>query len=418
MGGNRMRPIRHLLALLLLWLAILACGGSRFSTPTLTPVPESSGLPQPVPESYRTLYTSLEADIAAVEGLVDELIAVPDPATRFGAELVVASGNRGADLLAPQTMGAVELYLDRLMELGVDGVSVQISDPLLSSEFPESEAYLAFYRQVAEEVRRRGLALMIETGPVFPDPQYSKVAFDWSALSVQEYFNLRREQLVLIAREVRPDYLSLGNEPATEVLLTGLNIDVQSYLGFIRGVHEDLDGLQGVMLGAGSGSWEDPAYIEAFLQEPALDFIDIHIYPITNGRIDYVRRASEWSELARAQGKQVAIGETWLYKVTAAELIQGISYQEALQRDVFSFWQPLDIRFQRAIAEMAQAQGIDFVSFFWSGFYYAYLEADPALLEASALERYQELNRLQYANLLAGTLTDTGNDFQEFLAAR
>ena len=69
-------------------------------------------------------------------------------------------------------------------------------------------------------------------------------------------------------------------------------------------------------------------------------------------------------------------------------------------------------------AEMAQAQGIDFVSFFWSGFYYAYLEADPALLEASALERYQELNRLQYANLLAGTLTDTGNDFQEFLAAR
>ena len=107
-----------------------------------------------------------------------------------------------------------------------------------------------------------------------------------------------------------------------------------------------------------------------------------------------------------------------MYKVTAEELIQGIGYQEALQRDVFSFWQPLDIRHQRAIAEMALAQDIDFVSFFWSGFYYAYLEADPSLLGPSAVERYQELNRLQYANLLAGTLTDTGIDFQELLSVR
>ncbi len=122
--------------------------------------------------------------------------------------------------------------------------------------------------------------------------------------------------------------------------------------------------------------------------------------------------------MAQAQGKQVAIGETWLYKVTAEELIQGIGYQEALQRDVFNSWQPLDIRHQRAIAEMALAQDIDFVSFFWSGFYFAYLEADPSLLEASGLERYQELNRLQYASLLAGTLTDTGSDFQQMLTTR
>ncbi len=413
-----MRPTRQLLAFPLLLLAVLACGGSGFPAPTPTPAPESTGLPQPVPEPYRALYTSLEADLTAVEGFVQGLPAVPDPATRFGAELVVASGNRGTDLLASQTMGAVELYLDRLVQLGVDGVSVQISDPLLTSEYPESEAYLAFYQQVAAEIRRRGLVMMVETGPVFPDPQYSKVAFDWSALSVQEYYDLRREQLVRIGREVRPDYLSIGNEPTTEVLLTGLDIDVQGYLGLVRGVIEDLDGLEGVLLGSGAGSWEDPAYMEAFLQEPGLDFINIHIYPITNGRINYVVRASEWAALAKARGKQVAIGETWLYKVAAEELIQGIGYQEALQRDVFSFWQPLDIRHQRAIAEMALAQDIDFVSFFWSGFYFAYLEADPSLLGASGTELYRELNRAQYASLLAGTLTDTGRDFQQMLSTR
>ena len=410
--------IRKFLVLSLLLLAILACSGSRFPAPTQTSVPEDSGLPQIVPEAYRALYASLEADLSTVEGFVHGLPAVPDPSTRIGTELVVASGNRGTDLLASQTMGAVELYLDRLVQLGVDGVSVQISDPLLTSEYPDSDDYLAFYQQVAAEIRRRGLVMMVETGPVFPDPQYSKVAFDWSTLSVQEYYDLRREQLVRIGREVRPDYLSIGSEPTTEVLLTGLDIDVQGYLGLVRGVIEDLEDLQGVLLGAGTGSWEDPVYIEAFLREPGLDFINIHIYPITNGRIDYVKRASQWSALAKAQGLQVAIGETWLYKVTAEELIQGIGYQEALQRDVFSFWQPLDIRHQRAIAQMALAQDIDFVSFFWSGFYYAYLEADPSLLGPSAVERYQELNRLQYANLLAGTLTDTGIDFQELLSVR
>ena len=413
-----MRLTRKFLAICLLWLAILACGASGFPAPTESPLPEDSGLPQPVPEAYRPLYAGLEADLSAVEEFVSGLPTVPDPATRIGAELSVANGNRGADLLASQTMGGVELYLDRLQQLGVEGVSVQISDPLLTSEFPDSEAYLAFYRQVAAEIRRRGMVLMIETGPVFPDPQYSKVAFDWSALSVKEYFDLRHEQLVLIGRELRPDYLSIGGEQTTEVLLTGLNIDVQGYLGLVGRVIDDLEGLQGVMLGAGSGSWENPAYIEAFLREPGLNFIDIHIYPITNGRIDFVARASEWAELARAQGKQVTIGETWLYKVTAEELIRGIDYQEALQRDVFGFWQPLDIRFQRAIAEMAQAQGIDFVSFFWSGFFYAYLEANPSLLGASSLENYQELRRLQSANLLTGTLTHTGRDFQELLAAQ
>ena len=320
--------------------------------------------------------------------------------------------------MAPQTMGVVELYLDRLKEIGVDGVTVQIADPLLAPGFPDSEAYLAFYQQVAEEVHRRGLLLVVETGPVFPDPQYSNVRYHWSTLSTLEYFDLRREQLNRIARLVGPDYLSIGNEPDTERILTGQNFGLEGYLAYIREVIRDLKGLGGARLGVGTGSWDDPNYMHAFIQESGLDFVDIHLYPLTNGSIDYVQRAAEWAAMAQGQGKQVVIGETWLYKVRPEELQQEISYQEALQRDVFSFWQPLDARFLRAAAGMAQAQGIDYVSFFWSGYFFAYVEADASWLNETAFDLYQELNRRQYLSLQAGVLTEPGRAYQELLSDR
>jgi hypothetical protein len=386
--------------------------------PDPTAPPPLTDTPAPVPDAYRSLYDSLDNDLAAVEDYVASLPSDSAASTLFGAELLVASGNRGQALLGPQTMSVVELSLDRLQEIGVDGVTVQIADPLLAREFPDSEAYLAFYQQVAEQVHRRGILLVVETGPAFPDPQYSNVHYDWSTLSTLEYFDLRREQLNRIARLVGPDYLSIGNEPDTERILTGQNFGLEAYLAYVREVIRDLHDLDGVRLGAGSGSWDDPDYMEAFIRESGLDFVDIHLYPLTNGSTDYVQRAAEWAAMAQGQGKQVIIGETWLYKVRPEELQQGIGYQEALQRDVFSFWQPLDVRFLRAVAGMAQAQGLEYVSFFWSGYFFAYVEADASWLNETAFDLYQELNRRQYVSLQAGVLTESGRAYQELLSGR
>ena len=63
-----------------------------------------------------------------------------------------------------------------------------------------------------------------------------------------------------------------------------------------------------------------------------MEFLNLHMYPLTNGRVDYLRRAVEWIELARAEGMGVIIGEAWLYKASAKEVGGRISYQELNRR--------------------------------------------------------------------------------------
>jgi hypothetical protein len=43
-------------------------------------------------------------------------------------------------------MISLRAYLDGLQRIGVQGVSVQIADPLLAPEFPRSSEYLAITR--------------------------------------------------------------------------------------------------------------------------------------------------------------------------------------------------------------------------------------------------------------------------------
>jgi hypothetical protein len=369
----------------------------------------------PIPEEYQALYDSLSQNLDRFQETLATQWDGESGATVFGTELVVANGNRGEILLMPETMQAVRLYLDRLQEVGVGGVTVQISDPLLSPEYPRSVEYLDFFSEVAEEVHSRGLKLLVEAGPVFADPQYSKVSFDWSNLSLDQYFQMRMDQLVLIAREVQPDYLCLGNEPSTQVMLTGFSFSIDQYLAFVRETAASIDRAKGILLGAGSGSWEDPAYLESLSNEPSLDFINIHVYPLFSTHADYLERMLESTAKARAKGKQVIIGEVWLYKATAQEVSQSMAFQDVLARDIYSFWQPLDIRFIEAIVGLSHSEQFDYVSFYWSGFFFGYLDYDRTPQNLSAVDLYQRLNRAQYGNILDGLLSETGKTYQALL---
>jgi hypothetical protein len=335
--------------------------------------------------------------------------------TIFGAELIVANGNRGEKLLLPHAMQSVRLNLDRLQEMGVGGVSVQISDPLLRPDYPRSEEYLAYFREVAEEVQGRGLKLIVGAGPVFPDPQYSQVQFDWSNMSLEEYFQMRKDQLVLIAREVQPDYLSIGNEPGTQMMLTGLSFSLDQYFEFVRDTATSIGRSSGVLLGAGSGSWEDPAYLEGLSREPSIDFINIHIYPMASTHADFIQRALDAADAAHARGKQVIVEETWLYKATPLEVAGSLAHQDVFERDVYSFWQPLDIQFIELMVGLAHDQGFEYVSFFWSGLFFSYLDYDETVQNLSAVELYQELNRAQAESLIEGDLSGTGKAYQALL---
>jgi len=413
---------------LILTLAFLATACSQTSTPgpARTNTPEKASSPvatatvgqatpaAPVPEEYQALYASLEESLKSFQDYLSEHWDGTTGSTVFAAELLPANGNRGDVLLQPATMAGVAFYLDRLQELGVQGVTVAISFPLLRPEFPRSAEYLRFFQGVAEEVHRRGLKLLVESGPVFPDPEYSRLQVDFSGFTAETFFQAKREQLLLIAREVRPDYLAISGEPTTEQKLTGLSLPPAEYAAFAQETAAAIDRSTGILVGAGAGTWEDPAYVQAFVGDASLDFINLHVYPLKSPYDDYLQCAVDWAALARASGKKLVIGESWLYKASPQEV--GKPYQEIFPRDVFSFWEPLDMRFIEAMAGLAHYQGFEYVSLFWANYFFSYLDYDETPRDLSTVELMNRANQAASDSILAGTFSETGQALQQLLS--
>ncbi len=74
----------------------------------------------------------------------------------FCTELLAASPNRGEKILEPQVLEAVKFNLDAFVDLGVTAVSMDIKYPALNYDFPRSDEYLAFFKDVVAAVRQRG----------------------------------------------------------------------------------------------------------------------------------------------------------------------------------------------------------------------------------------------------------------------
>ena len=396
---------------------------SSTGSPAAPPTPSRTAAPArlscsedpipPAPAEFQTVFDFLESRLSEkLRGLpaADDL---PESGPFIGAELSIANGNRGEVLQQPSALPAVRLYLDRLQAAGVTGVTIQIPDPLLTALDMDSLSYLEFFRLTVEEAHARKLRVLVETGPVFPDPQYSNVEVDWSQISREEYFEKRRLQLVVIAREVKPDYLSLGNEPESEQRITGLDFSAEEYRQFLARTVAEIGSPPDMLLGGGTATWEDPAFREAFLQTEGLQFYNIHIYPVVSPEADHLDILLQSADLAKAAGRKVIVGEAWLYKTTPSELESDISYEEVYMRDVYSFWQPLDILFLRTMIRLARAQEFEYLSFFWSGYFFGYLDYDQVPTGLSPVELVQSLNRIQLQNLQDGLATSTGCAFRD-----
>ncbi|HWQ28428.1 MAG TPA: hypothetical protein VNN12_05340 [Dehalococcoidia bacterium] len=329
----------------------------------------------------------------------------------LAAELLPANGNRGAELLQPGAMEGVRLYLDALQRLGARGVNLSIVFPLFGEQEPRREEYVAFYREVVAECRRRGLTVGVEMGPAFAGTPYSTLSVDYSAFTPQSYLDARLRQAALAAHALEPDYLTLAEEQDTERMLTGLDLTVDDYVAMLRRARAVIDPPPGVLLGAGSGSWEPPDLIDGILSETDLDFVNIHLYPLTNGAVNYVDRVAEWATRARAARKRVMIGETWLYKASVQELRSGLPYDQVFARDVFSFWAPLDALHIETVHALARATGIEYVSFFWSKFFFAYLDygASPA---AAGADLMRLSNAAAVQAIVERRLTASGEAFR------
>jgi hypothetical protein len=388
-------------------LVLAACGCGR-SVPGVAIDP----VPAKVPEAYRAVYRELESELS----LLNPILAAPwgrkTGATAFGVELLVANRNRGEDLLNEQVLQASALTLDRLKQIGVKSVSLSIQYPILTHSFPETPAYREFYRQVAAEVRQRGLLLVVEMGTMSRAPEVSRVPVDYSGLT-REHFNAGlREMAAAVIADIHPDYLTVLSEPDTQARNTGLAFSASQFAATVKSAVRGLDP-GSTWLGAGAGTWLALDYFKALADLPELNYLDLHIYPIQLGFAS--TRVLKATEAARARGKKVSIGEAWLYKISSREFGR-INPGEAFARDAYSFWQPLDERFVATVVNLAHTIQAEFCSFFGMDLLYAYVDYTPETSRLAPAQLTQVRRAAATEKILAGKLSDTGERFKDLIA--
>src|SRR3989337_3062720 len=351
----------------------------------------------PAPVQYVDLYAGLDTKLKAIDGVVTARSTGGKHDVTFSAELLPANANIGEPLFREQTWPAVLLNLDRLQQLGVRGVKVAVKSPVLSPSFPRSADYLEFYRRVGQEVRRRNRKLLVQMTDGFRESAFSALPVEpyYAGLTWERYRREKRQMAETIIGEIRPDFLTVQNEPGTQAHNTGLPMTVQNVTDLLEYVTRGLD-KRGVLVGAGAGTWEDLAYAQSLARIGGAGYPGMPNYPITR---DYVNdRAFRFAEVAQRAGKRVVIGEAWLYRASDQDLRAGnVAASPGLfARDVFSFWEPLDAQFVTTVVQLSHAVKIDFTSFFWSRYFFGYVDYSKRTGRLSP----GELSRL--ANAAAG----------------
>ncbi len=121
--------------------------------------------------------------------------------------------------------------------------------------------------------------------------------------------------------------------------------------------------------------------------------------------------------MARRRGKPVLLDECWLYKAGPGEVDSIAANETIFQRDLWSFWSPLDQRFLGLVDRFARQEGVVFVSPFWSHLYFASLDYDASLDGRS----YREVNGRYLQEVLAavtaGRYSATGESVRKLTDA-
>lgn len=374
----------------------------------------NTAIPADVPAEYRALYSELASRLTAFE----RRLGNPAPRDVVAAtNLLTANSHAGPALLREDWQRSNLLYLDRLQALGANGVSVTIGYPLLTPAFGDPAPYLSFFETLAREVRRRGMKLLVEHNVLLPGYTLVPVAPYYAQLDRRRFMEERYAEVLRIVQHVRPDYLSLVVEPETHALALGKKIRLNDWVRYVKrvaeGVAKDAPN-RTTLLGAGCGSWDDPQYISRFAEIKGLDYVDMHLYPLSNGYVDYLERALDWSDEVRRidPGKRILISEAWLFKAAARELGGNPADARKFARDVYSFWEPLDVQYMRVLAKMAYAKDFELVAPFWSRYFFAYLPYGAAGLQTLAPHALmRRANQAAFAALLANQTTATGRAY-------
>jgi hypothetical protein len=381
--------------------------------PTVPVAAQQSQAAAPVPDEYRGLYDSLSGKLEEFDRSLDGQCAGENRKTIYAAELLAANCHAGEQLFNPVYFQGIITWLDAFKAMGVTGVKIAIDYPFMMPDFPNYEAYLRVYKIIMLECRSRNMTVFIANGNLF-GPPFTNLKYALNGLTLDKYRQGKKQTVETILRELRPDYLTVANEPTTEAMLAGISQTPAQFAETTRYILQGLD-RKDTLMGSGTGTWSNMSYIKELAAIPELDYIDMHIYPV-----DYMQGAVDAAAIARAGNKRLALAEVGLYKMRPDEMgeLGKLATQATIYgRDVFSFWAPLDSRFLEIVVKMAKCSGYEFVSPFWSPGMFGYLDYTPAAKNLSYSQLKQADSSQAYKNALAGKLSPWGETYKKLIAA-
>jgi chitodextrinase len=434
-----------------------------------------------IPSVYQDLYTQLNRDVGDFQSAVQSSWNGSLYPVAFSGQLTDANCNNGPALLQPGSMALIDSEILLLKATGVKAISVEVSFPMLDSAFfnfigqPSYQSqFTTFYANVASAIRAQGLQVIVESQSMIPTGLQSVWGtglqnYYASLTTFDAYESARAQTAAIVAQTMRPDYFVLQEEPDTESAQS-----LQSSAGTVSGSTAMLSGtlaavrqasIPGIRIGAGFGSWlqQYQLFANSFTRQHCgqivsgqtqpcisqpLDFLDLHLFPITEQTVDcspppnpkpctapnFWMNAMAIVSTAGTASMPTTISQAWLRKVRDSEWLQiNGDIQEA--REAYSFWEPLDLDFLRAVYDLANSAHMLFVVPFNTQNYSAYLTwtggsstctvstAPPctALLgEGGGNSESQVFNAVQSAGLMnaaAASYTSVGTGFHNLIVS-
>ena len=367
------------------------------------------------PPAYQGMYTSLGQILDNFNQTLSGIQPVASHGVIYATELLPADSNIGDRLLSPQAMQGVINYLNAIQKLGIDGVTIDISYPVLVPTFPNYNQYLNFYESVVQQVRSRGMKIDVEseTPLLVGYPGLPLGSVSYANLTYSTYVSEDRAMIQTVIADLHPDYLNIGTE--TDTLQALLHYpEISTPQGWGAYINSLLTGLNkgSTKIDVGIGSWDPISYLYATLNDSAVDAIDVHVYPVYGSYLSILTRIGERSE---EYNKPIVIDEMWLHKSIMNEGHNFATDAEISARNLYAFWIPLDEEFFQLMSKYAQDFNVAYVSPFEGTYLFAYLNYTYNSANIPFYEARQVAGRAAGYSIANGLISPLGCYYQDLI---
>ena len=370
---------------------------------------------QTIPSANQSMYTTLDQLLTSFNQTLSSATTKSSQQPIYATELLPADSNVGENLLAPTAMQGVINYLNALQALGIQGVTIDVSYPVLVSSFANYTQYLSFYENVVAQVRSRGMKIDVEseTPLLVGYPGLSFGSLNYANLTYTEYLAEDKQMLQTVIDDLHPDYLNIGTE--TDTLQSLLNYTaISTPQGWGTYISSLLDGLNKntTKIAVGIGIWDPISYLDATINDSAIDVINVHVYPIYGS---YLSVLTQIGQLSVQYNKPINIDEMWLHKSVSTEGPLFASDANIRVRNDYAFWIPLDDEFMGVMAKYAQIYNVTYISPFEGELLFAYLNYNSSTANLTNDQATQTVDQAASHNIQSNIISPFGDYYQNLI---